>query len=44
MSEYTVFGYGSQLNRNDTAPSTREKKEDCETMPGSIYWGSHQLP
>ena len=35
MSEYTIFGYGSQLNRNDTDPSKRKKREDCETMPGS---------
>ena len=26
MSEYTIFGYGNQLSRNDTDPSTREKK------------------
>ena len=26
MSEYTIFGYGNQLNRNDTDPSKREKK------------------
>ena len=35
MSEYTIFGYGNQLNRNDTDPSKREKKEDCATAPGS---------
>ena len=25
MSEYTIFGYGNQLNRNDTDPFTGEK-------------------
>ena len=35
MSEYTIFGYGNQLNRNDTDPSTTEKREDCATAPGS---------
>ena len=34
MSEYSIFGYRSQLNRNDTDPSTRQKKKDCETIPG----------
>ena len=35
MSEYIIFGYENQLNRNDTDPSTREKREDCTTVPGS---------
>ena len=35
MSEYTIFRYGSQLNRNDTDPSKRKKREDCVTMRGS---------
>ena len=35
MSEYTIFWYESQLHRNDTDLSPREKRKDCETMPGS---------
>ena len=35
ISEYTIFEYGNQLNRNDTDPSTREKREDYETVPES---------
>ena len=34
-SEYTIFGYGNQLNRNDTVPSTRDEREDCATVPKS---------
>ena len=34
MSDYKVFGYGNQLNRNETDPSTIEKREDCTTVPG----------
>ena len=30
MSEYAIFAYGNQLNRNDTDPSTRGKR-----VPGS---------
>ena len=33
ISEHTIFEYGNQLNRNDTDPSTREKREDYETVP-----------
>ena len=40
MSEYTIFGYGNQLNRNDTDPFTRENREDCAT--GQDLLGSHQ--
>ena len=29
------FGYGNQLNKNDTDPSTRDKWKDCVTVPGS---------
>ena len=36
MSEYTIFGYGSQLNKNDTDPSPRERREDC----GDLMWKS----
>ena len=35
MSEYSIFGYRSQLNRSDTDTSARQKREDCETIPGS---------
>ena len=35
IPEHTIFGYGNQLNRNDTDPSTRGKREDCVTVPGS---------
>ena len=35
IPEYTIFGYGNQLNRNDTDPSTRGRREDCVTVPGS---------
>ena len=30
MSEYTIFGYGNQLNRDDTDLSTREKRKVCK--------------
>ena len=30
IPEHTIFGYGNQLNRNDTDPSTRGKR-----VPGS---------
>ena len=35
MSEYTIFGYENHLNRNDTDPSIRQKREDCATVPES---------
>ena len=35
LSRYTTFGCGNQLNRNDTNTSTREKRENFTTVPGS---------
>ena len=35
LSRYTIFGYGNQLNRNDTNTSTREKRENFTTVPES---------